>query len=1458
MADFFDDRADVASGDEEEEEIDENGEAVERQRKNKDHDMDDSSEEEDEDDEEEERQVREGFIVDEDEDDDEAARQRRKDRKEERKKRRREEAEEEMLDEEDLDLIGETHPDYDRRQGEKSKFKRLKRGHREERSTSEARGVEDIFSDEEEGADGAAAARGRAAFGYGDEMDDFIEQDEFPDEEGDRLREELEIRQPSKAGFTDLQNLKESGYDEADLEDMRGAFGDGLEFEWALATEKELNAEEHDPDKPLELKDVFEPSQLIEKMLTDDDNRIRMTDVPERFQIARKPYQALEELSEDEQVSRAAEETKWISNAMFGPSKLPLSLREPFEQAVSQVLHFMNVENLEPSFIFQNRKDYLIHSEQIPRSPDPRDPNTPPYEVRAEKLLTQSNLWELFEYDLKFRAFAEKRDGIRKNLESLREVIPHFSDPVFDDLLPESTELEELQDIQEYMNFRYSQEFKDLSTADAEVNGTQKRARGTRSKWDKVRAGNAYHMVRAFGISADAFAQNVSKIGRRNYTEDPDVRPEDMADSLVQDPEYRTGTDVMNAARAMFVEELAMSPRLRKHMRKLYVEHMVFEAHRTEKGLKQIDSQHPFYEFKYLRNQELRAFFAHPELFLRMLKAEQDGLIEIKVKLQGERRIRDELAKNIESDNFSEVADSWNRLRDQVLDMALKKLHAVIAKGWKDHLKNICENKIATECREEYSKKLDQAPYKPKGMILGTTPRVLALSNGGGNRADAICWAYIDENGRVLENGKFTDMRLGNQDRYIPDGKDVSPFVELVERRKPDVLAVSGWSVETRRLYKDLQEIIEREKLRGTTYEDPDDDDREVADPLEVVIVNDEVARLYHTSTRASKDHPSVPPLTRYCIALAMYMQNPMREYAALGRDITSVIFDRNQHLIPEEKLRKYLETAMVDMVNLTGIDINEAVQDRSLSNLLPYVCGLGPRKAAQMLKVINSWGGDVTTRDQLVGDPERGLPPAVGGKCWENCASFLYIVYDAQENDTDYLDNTRIHPEDYEIARKCAADALEFDEEDIKTEIDQNGPAAVVRRLIADEQQDKVNDLMLEQYAEQLETQFSQKKRATLETIRAELQNPYEELRRNFEYMSSDEIFTMLTGETEESLRESMIVACQVRRTFGDHIEVRLDCGVEGSVSESEFPEDVANNRLEPRQVWTQHQTVQAKITHIDRKKLTAQLTMRENELRNPYKRTFDYGLDEWDEDQEARDQREAKRATQREAGRIQRVIKHSLFRPYNSSQAEAELASQGRGDCIIRPSSKGADHLAVTWKVSDGVYQHIDVLELDKENEFSVGRVLRVGKFSYSDLDELIVGHVRAMAKKVDEMTGDERFQAGTKQHTGKPISILSKGATLTLLTEQWLTTYTEANPKRSMYAFCVNTSYPGYFNLCFKAGQNAPCAAWPVKVIPSGFELQGNKYPDMRALKNGFKLLFANHGAQGARRPAQQNGR
>jgi transcription elongation factor SPT6 len=214
--------------------------------------------------------------------------------------------------------------------------------------------------------------------------------------------------------------------------------------------------------------------------------------------------------------------------------------------------------------------------------------------------------------------------------------------------------------------------------------------------------------------------------------------------------------------------------------------------------------------------------------------------------------------------------------------------------------------------------------------------------------------------------------------------------------------------------------------------------------------------------------------------------------------------------------------------------------------------------------------------------------------------------------------------------------------------------------------------------------------------------------------------------------------------------VEGKLDCGLDAIVEADQF----AESGISPKQLYAVHQTVQAHITSINRKDFSVTVSLREDQLKKTFRRwnPNDRNYDEWDDRAEAADKKFLEEKT--ESGtRVTRVIKHRFFRPFSAKQAEEYLGSQNRGDVVIRPSSKGTDHLAVTWKVADGIFQHIDVLELDKENEFALGKTLRIGgRYNYSDLDELIALHVESMAKKVDEMCGHEKFQNKSKAALGK----------------------------------------------------------------------------------------------------------
>ncbi|HMD13493.1 MAG TPA: hypothetical protein VKI62_02610, partial [Bacteroidota bacterium] len=444
-------------------------------------------------------------------------------------------------------------------------------------------------------------------------------------------------------------------------------------------------------------------------------------------------------------------------------------------------------------------------------------------------------------------------------------------------------------------------------------------------------------------------------------------------------------------------------------------------------------------------------------------------------------------------------------------------------------------------------------------MEKGQPPAVLAISCGNGDPSrDAVVCAFVDDTGRLVEQIQLPDVK---------EFENKKALTNFIERRDPDVIGLAGFSVATSKLHDDIINIMQGQP--------------EIT--KQVLYVNDEVARLYQNSRRGMEEFPDLGSLTRYCIALARYLQSPLMEYIAMGRDVTSIPVHKHQSLINEEKLYRAMESAMVDIVNMCGVDINDAVTDPYKALALPYVAGLGPRKTQSVIKKINSVGGFLENRAELI------TKQIVSKNIFMNCASFLRIKGSGKE--ADPLDGTRVHPEDYDLAKKMAADALELDEEDL---VIAEGDGGVVKQLM-DDDPEKLNDLILEEYADQLAKVFNQLKRNTLEQIKDELQNPYEELRRDFEKLSTEEIFTMLTGETEESLHENMVVPVNIRRAGDRYTNAYLDCGVEGTINQGDMHDDMG---AVGSQLFHANQTVNAVILELNRSEFTAKLSCKQSRI--------------------------------------------------------------------------------------------------------------------------------------------------------------------------------------------------------------------------------------------------------------------
>lgn len=271
------------------------------------------------------------------------------------------------------------------------------------------------------------------------------------------------------------------------------------------------------------------------------------------------------------------------------------------------------------------------------------------------------------------------------------------------------------------------------------------------------------------------------------------------------------------------------------------------------------------------------------------------------------------------------------------------------------------------------------------------------------------------------------------------------------------------------------------------------------------------------------------------------------------------------------------------------------------------------------------------------------------------------------------------------------ATDALELDEEDTH---DDHASQVVTTILHDPEKENKLKELNLDEFAISLVQAHQDQKRHTLNVIRQELIEPFKEERLAFELPSDWNIVTMLSGETPKTLGIGLIVSALVSRITPESVGVKLDSGVEGVITSSYLPD---SGGRKPRDIVKKGQTITAIVIdmskHVfDRDEFVVSLSARPAELEGGDRIFRNVEKDSsWNEAQYDRDLEMLARKKRAETDRTRRVIKHPNFHNFNTAQAESYLEKQQRGDVVIRPSSKGYNHLAVTWKVDDKLYQHI-----------------------------------------------------------------------------------------------------------------------------------------------------------------------
>lgn len=181
---------------------------------------------------------------------------------------------------------------------------------------------------------------------------------------------------------------------------------------------------------------------------------------------------------------------------------------------------------------------------------------------------------------------------------------------------------------------------------------------------------------------------------------------------------------------------------------------------------------------------------------------------------------------------------------------------------------------------------------------------------------------------------------------------------------------------------------------------------------LSYVITNEAGASVYSASKLATEEFPEFDVGQRSAASIARRVQDPLAELVKI--DPKSIGVGQYQHDMNQKKLGEQLEGVVEDCVNRVGVDVNTAS-----ASLLEYVSGIS-KAIAKNIVTYREENGRFKSRAELL------KVPKLGPKAFEQCAGFLRI-----RGGRNPLDNTSVHPESYEAAKKLL-ESLGFTPEDI------------------------------------------------------------------------------------------------------------------------------------------------------------------------------------------------------------------------------------------------------------------------------------------------------------------------------------------------------------------------------------------------------------------------------------------
>ena len=441
-----------------------------------------------------------------------------------------------------------------------------------------------------------------------------------------------------------------------------------------------------------------------------------------------------------------------------------------------------------------------------------------------------------------------------------------------------------------------------------------------------------------------------------------------------------------------------------------------------------------------------------------------------------------------------------------------------IADSYKRLIKPSIENEFATLSKENADSTAIALFADNARQLLFAPPlghkRVLAIDPGYRTGCKIVC---LDEQGNLLHND--TIYPTPPKSEFTLSAKKLS---YLIEAYKIDAIAL-GNGTASRETEKFLQSIRYSRKIN-------------------IYIVSEDGASIYSASKIAREEFPDKDVTVRGAVSIGRRLLDPLAELVKI--DPKSIGVGQYQHDVDQNKLKKALEFTVESCVNNVGVNINTASKE-----LLTYISGLGPQ-LAQNIVTHRAENGDFTNKEQLLNVPRLGI------KAYQQCAGFVRVP-----NSENPLDNTAVHPENYNIVNKMAKNCN-----------------CSINELISNESIRKSIDLS--KYTD------NNVGLPTLNDIMQELEKPGRDPRKTITVMQFEE-----SVKSFEDLKTDMVINGIVTNITQFGVFVDIGIKENGLIHISELSDSYVSN---PSDIVKIHQQIKVRIKELDEQRKRIALSMK------------------------------------------------------------------------------------------------------------------------------------------------------------------------------------------------------------------------------------------------------------------------